>query len=106
MGLVHDGAGVLRLIRNGPDCSLEDAAPSSGHVRMLGRAEDGRRGPGEPRSARRSRRKGTALRVFRADRLTRGLVLSPTIASRRQRTEGGIWPMHWDIRFTYLDVES
>ena len=42
---------------------------------------------------------------FRADRLTRGLVLSPTLASRRQRTEEGKWPMHRDIRFTYLGVK-
>src|SRR5215216_438061 len=66
---------------------------------MLGPRRRWEARPRGPRSARRSRRKGTALRVFRADRLTRGLVLSPTLAPGPHRTEGGIWPMqkHSDL---------
>jgi hypothetical protein len=63
---------------NSSDGAFKDVALMPGHDRMLGGTEDGMRGPGGPRSARRSRTKGTAFyAVFRADRLTRGL-LSPT----------------------------
>lgn len=37
MGLIHDGARVLRLFGNGSDGSLKDVALSSGQVVMLGR---------------------------------------------------------------------
>jgi hypothetical protein len=48
VGLVHDDGCVLRMIGDGVDGSLQEVALSSGHVRMLGRAANGRRGPGGP----------------------------------------------------------
>lgn len=48
MGLVHDGACLLRLIGDGLDGTLKDVALMPGHDRMLGGTEDGRRGPGGP----------------------------------------------------------
>ena len=54
-------------------------APSP--VRMLGPGHRWETRPRGPRSARRSRRKGTGFTRLRADRLARGLVLSTTLAS-------------------------